>query len=224
MSDFIPLSNLADAGPLDPGDLLPALQGGSGGTPVKVRVAASGESSAAKLVRADDARLSDARPPTAHEHDAAALVSGTVDLARLPLAPSGVSSATQLVRADDSRLSNARPPTAHSHPLGELTGLTSAALGVVAQDDTQPLRYAPEWGCWVVGDNLLLHGGVGKTGWSSPTGTGYNRGLFDADAEITLSDPPTLAQVAALQDHLKETRAVLRALILALKDLQLLKD
>lgn len=82
--------------------------GGSDGTYVipinRLPVAPSGNANPTQLVRADDARLSDARTPTAHQHDAADVTSGTLALARLPVAASGTSSATQLVRADDSRL------------------------------------------------------------------------------------------------------------------------
>lgn len=60
-------------------------------------VAAAGESSAVRLVRADDPRLSDGRAPLAHGHA----------LADLPVAGPGESSAAKLVRADDPRLSGA---------------------------------------------------------------------------------------------------------------------
>lgn len=42
-----------------------------------------------------------------HTHPAAGIVSGTLDIARLPVAASGESSATKVVRADDSRLTPA---------------------------------------------------------------------------------------------------------------------
>lgn len=52
----------------------------------------------------NDARLSDARTPTAHSHL----------IADIPVASSGTSNTTQVVRADDSRLSNNRTPSAHA--------------------------------------------------------------------------------------------------------------
>jgi hypothetical protein len=64
--------------------------------------------------------------PSAHNHSAAEITSGTFALALLPVAPSGTSSATQVVRADDSRLSNARAPTAHNHTSSEITDFASA--------------------------------------------------------------------------------------------------
>jgi hypothetical protein len=66
---------------------------------------------------------SDARYPlTSHTHTAAQ-ITGTFDIARLPVAPSGTSNTTQVVRADDSRLSNARTPTAHTHTIANVTNL-----------------------------------------------------------------------------------------------------
>ncbi|GAB3867417.1 hypothetical protein GCM10028801_41370 [Nocardioides maradonensis] len=44
------------------------------------------------------------------QFDAAQIVSGTVDIARLPVATSGTSTPAQIVRADDSRLSDQRTP------------------------------------------------------------------------------------------------------------------
>lgn len=61
-----------------------------------------------------------------HTHDAAAIISGTFGIARLPVAASGASSATELVRADDTRLSNARTPLAHNHPISDVTNLQTA--------------------------------------------------------------------------------------------------
>lgn len=83
----------------DVADLIPALENKAplahGHTLADLPVAASGENEADKLVRADDPRLSDARPPTAHGHA----------LADLPVAAAGESDAGKLVRADDPRLS-----------------------------------------------------------------------------------------------------------------------
>lgn len=93
-------------------------------------VATSGESSATKVVQADDARLSNARTPTAHSHL----------IGDLPVAASGVSSAIQLVRADDSRLADARTPVGHSHALADLPVATSgesSATKLVRSDDAR---------------------------------------------------------------------------------------
>jgi len=46
--------------------------------------------------------------------------------------------------------------------------------------------------------------------------------LVNADDEHPLSNPPTGSEVQALQDRLKDTRAVLRALILDLKTIGIL--
>lgn len=54
-------------------------------------------------------------------------------------------------------------------------------------------------------------------GWASPSGSGYIKGGFNADDETSITDPPTGTQVLDMQNRLKDTRAVLRALILDLK-------
>ncbi|MDP9144356.1 MAG: hypothetical protein M3N43_06620 [Actinomycetota bacterium] len=46
---------------------------------------AAGSSASADVVRHDDARLSDSRNPTAHNHSAADINTGTLSAARLPL-------------------------------------------------------------------------------------------------------------------------------------------
>lgn len=92
--------------------------------------ASSGESSGTKVVRADDARLSNARAPLAHAHL----------LADLPVANTGEVSNSKVVRADDSRLSNARTPTAHIHVLGDLPVAASGesdATKVARSDDAR---------------------------------------------------------------------------------------
>lgn len=79
---------------------------------------------AQQAVAGNDARLANARTPTAHTHA----------IADLPVAASGTSSATQVVRADDARLSNARTPTTHNHDIVDVTGVTAFARTVL--DDT----------------------------------------------------------------------------------------
>jgi hypothetical protein len=68
-------------------------------------VAASGESSDAKVVRSDDSRLSNTRDPNSHTHA----------IGDLPVAASGESSSSKVVRANDSRLSDTRDPKTHTH-------------------------------------------------------------------------------------------------------------
>lgn len=80
-----------------------------------VELATDGESAANLAVQANDARLSNARTPTAHIHAAADVSSGTLDIARLPVASTGVVDTTKVVRSDDQRLSDSRTPTAHNH-------------------------------------------------------------------------------------------------------------
>jgi len=49
-------------------------------------------------------------------------------------------------------------------------------------------------------------------GYAVPTGT-LNRATFNADETTTISNPPTQAQVQAVQARLTETRQILAALI-----------
>lgn len=56
----------------------------------------------------------------AHAHAAGDVITGTFDLARLPVAADGAVSAVAVVRADDSRLTNSRTPTGGAG--GDLAG------------------------------------------------------------------------------------------------------
>jgi hypothetical protein len=53
------------------------------GTAATKDVAASGDASSTQVVKGNDSRLSDARTPTAHNHDASAITSGTLPDARI---------------------------------------------------------------------------------------------------------------------------------------------
>lgn len=77
----------------------------------------------------NDARLSDARTPTAHTHDAADINAGTLAIARIP---TGTSSTTVCV-GDDARLSDNRTPTAHTHDM-----VDSYVGHIVTPDTTNP--------------------------------------------------------------------------------------
>jgi hypothetical protein len=76
-------------------------------------------STAGSACEGNDARLSDSRTPTAHNHSASEVTSGTLDIGRIP---TGTTSSTVCI-GNDSRLSDARTPTAHTH------GLTDAYIG-----------------------------------------------------------------------------------------------
>ena len=64
-------------------------------------------STSSAAVAGDDARLTNARTPTAHAHAAADVTSGTLDVARLPVG----STASTVCAGNDSRLSDTRTPT-----------------------------------------------------------------------------------------------------------------
>lgn len=65
---------------------------------------------ASNVILGNDARLTDARTPVAHNHAASEVTSGTLDIARIP---TGATSSTVAI-GNDSRLSDARTPTAHA--------------------------------------------------------------------------------------------------------------
>ena len=117
----------------------------------------------------NDARLSDARTPTAHTHDAADINAGTLGIARIP---TGTSSNSVCV-GDDARLSDARTPTAHTHALSDIQqggALTGEVL---------------KWNgsAWAPGTDNTSGGGGG-----APTSAQY----FTLAADATLSDERVL--------------------------------
>lgn len=100
----------------------------------------SGVTGTAKAVATDDARLTDARTPLAHNHSASEITSGTLDIARIP---TGTSSSTVCI-GDDARLSNSRTPTAHasSHQHGgtdEIATATPTANAIPKADSSGTL-------------------------------------------------------------------------------------
>lgn len=74
-------------------------------------VSASFGSLAGTVCQGNDARLSDARTPTAHNHAAIDINSGVLDIARIPTGATG----TTVCVGNDARLSDARTPLAHNH-------------------------------------------------------------------------------------------------------------
>jgi hypothetical protein len=139
----------------------------TGSSTFEVDFAADGTSSSSKAVRADDSRLSDARTPTAHNHSASEVNSGTLDIARIP---TGSTSSTVCI-GNDSRLSDSRTPTAHTHPLADIQqgGATSG----------QVLEWSGSaWG------PATLSGGGGGTVTSVTAGTGLTGGTITATGTI----------------------------------------
>lgn len=67
-------------------------------------LAADFGSGAGKVCQGDDSRLSDARTPTAHQHNASDINAGTLAIARIPVGTSG----STVAAGNDTRLSDAR--------------------------------------------------------------------------------------------------------------------
>jgi len=101
-------ATLSDERVLTFGTGLTATDGGAG---AQYDVEVDYGTTAATACEGNDSRLSDARTPTAHTHDAADINAGTLAIARIP---TGTSSSTVCV-GDDARLSDSRTPTAHTH-------------------------------------------------------------------------------------------------------------
>lgn len=77
-------------------------------------------SAATTVCEGDDARLSDARTPTAHTHTLSDVTdSGTA--AALDVPATGDAAAGEVVKGDDTRLTDARTPTSHTHIASEIT-------------------------------------------------------------------------------------------------------
>lgn len=130
----------------------------------RIPTAPSGTSNTTTVVRADDARLSDARAPTAHTHT----------IADIPVAASGVVDTTKVVRADDARLSNSRTPLAHTHPQSDVTNLTTdlaAKANLTGGTFTGGIAVRSVSNFGIVG---LTPGTITQAGyvyWSQPSGT-----------------------------------------------------
>lgn len=120
-------------------------------------------------VEDDDARLSDAREPLAHDH--------TIDDVE------GLAGAlSDKVDDSDSRLSDARTPTTHSHPIGQVDGLQdildtiSGGGGVVSWDGVtdKPATYPPSGHGHEIGDVTGLQDALDEAGeapaWGDVTG------------------------------------------------------
>jgi hypothetical protein len=117
--------NITNAGAIGTTSGLPIITTTSG-----VLTAGSFGSTAGSFCQGNDSRLSDARTPLTHTHAATDIVSGTLDVARLP---------ASVVLTTDSRLSDSRTPLAHTQAATTITGLaTVATSGSYADLTNQP--------------------------------------------------------------------------------------
>lgn len=132
--------------------------------------AVHGIADTAALVVTTDARLSDARTPTAHTHTLADVTDYT--------APDLSGYAT----TSDARLSDARPPLAHTHAIADTTGLQSAIDGKAATGHT----------------HAELHTHANKTALDSVSGT--NTGDQDLSGYATTASLATVATTGAYAD------------------------
>lgn len=78
------------------------------------------------VVRNNDARLSDARNPLAH-NQALSTITGAGTAAAKNVPASGNAAAGEVVKGNDSRLADARTPLAHTHELDDITDAGTAA-------------------------------------------------------------------------------------------------
>lgn len=132
-------------------------------TSVKGAVILSGDGgvSAGQVVQATDGRLSNARTPTAHNHSAAEITSGTLDAARLPAHNHSASEITT------GTLGAARLPDATTTTKGAaqlaVSRETTAGRAVQANDP----RIAEPWSVWRWSDHFHPSEttGVGERYW-----------------------------------------------------------
>jgi len=105
--------NITNGGAIGSTSGLPVLTGASG-----VLTTGAFGTTSGSFCQGNDARLSDARTPTAHTHAATDIVSGTLADSRL---------SANVVLTSDSRLSDARTPTAHTQAASTITDFATEA-------------------------------------------------------------------------------------------------
>mgnify|MGYP006188521723 CR=1 FL=1 len=120
LSGYVPTTRTVSAGT--------GLSGG-GDLSANRSLAVSYGTTAGTAAQGNDARLSDARTPTAHVHAGADISSGTVAYARLPVG----TAASTVAAGNDARFTDARTPTAHVHAGADISSgtLDAARLPVV---------------------------------------------------------------------------------------------
>lgn len=148
-----------------------------------------------------DSRLTDARPPTAHNHPWSEITSKPT-----VYPPEIGSTATTAVAGNDARLTNARTPTAHSHAVADLSDASTVAKTALTAADAAAFRAAIGAG---VGNSNLAIGTTSTTAkagdyqptWAQVTGKPstfapiIGSGAADAvagnDARLTNARTPT---------------------------------
>jgi hypothetical protein len=138
----------------------------------------------ATLIDTADARLSDARTPTAHNHTESEIS----DLQSYLLAASintiaklnAIIADATLIDTGDSRLSDSRTPTAHNHAASEITSgtLPPARLGAASIDAITEIHTDLKTGL----DTKLVTG---------TAGTATNMAVWDANGDIIDGGAPT---------------------------------
>ena len=152
-------------------------------------------------VASTDPRLTDARSPTAHDHDALYYRDAEVD-----------SLLAAKVGQDDARLTNSRTPTSHaaSHAAGQADEITPAAIGAAPSSHTHDDRYFTETEvtskiaaseAWSINTFLpytglsavLTNGYYSKTDTDTLLAGKQNTGnyIVEGDARLTNSRTPT---------------------------------
>lgn len=137
----------------------------------------------------NDARLSDARTPTAHVHAGTDITTGTVAYARLPVG----TAASTVAAGDDARFTNARTPTAHAatHAAGGSDVITPQSIGAAVGTAPTSIKTANYTAAF--GELVLVDASAGPVTITLPTITANGQRIAVKRVDNTPANLVTVA-------------------------------